>query len=60
MVGIAQVDREGVERCWSNLNGAAHSMREMGPGSQRDTINDHCAHANWHKVVNIGTCFSYP
>jgi hypothetical protein len=52
--GVGRVDGEGVERCWSMLNGVSRSTRQMGPGSRKDTIEDHCGHANWRKGVNMG------
>lgn len=52
--GVGRVDGEGVERCWSNLNGVAPSTRQMGPGSRKDTIEDHAGHHNWRKTVNLG------
>lgn len=52
--GVGRVDGEGVERCWSGLNGVSRSTRQMGPGSRKDTIEDHCGHGNWRKTVNMG------
>lgn len=52
--GVGRVDGEGVERCWSVLNGISRSTRQMGPGSRKDTIEDHCGHVNWRKSVNMG------
>jgi hypothetical protein len=54
MHGVGRVDGEGVERCWSVLNGISRSTRQMGPGSRKDTIEDHCGHSNWRKIVNKG------
>jgi hypothetical protein len=52
--GVGRIDGEGVERCWSVLNGVSRSTRQMGPGSRKDTIEDHCGHGNWRKLVNSG------
>lgn len=53
--GVGRTDGEGIERNWAKLNGAAHSTREMGPRSRHDTLDDTCGHANWRKVVDLGT-----
>ncbi|KAJ7750624.1 hypothetical protein B0H16DRAFT_1460721 [Mycena metata] len=37
---IAQTDGEAVERAWASANPLARST-EMGPGSRRDTLDDH-------------------
>jgi hypothetical protein len=52
--GAGRVDGEGIERCWAMLNGVSKSTRLMGPGSRKDTIEDHCSHANWRKAVKMG------
>lgn len=52
--GVGRVDGEGIERNWSEMNPVANSMREMGPGSRHDTLDDHCGHRNWRKSVNFG------
>ncbi|KAI0038297.1 hypothetical protein FA95DRAFT_1505888, partial [Auriscalpium vulgare] len=52
--GAGQTDGEGPERGWSNVNGAASSTKEMGPGGRHDTVDDHCGHANWRKTVGLG------
>ena len=38
---VGWTDGEGVERGWSNINPVATSTKEMGPGSRRDTLDDH-------------------
>ncbi|KAF8439266.1 hypothetical protein L210DRAFT_3646022 [Boletus edulis BED1] len=45
---------EAPERGWANINPAASSTKEMGPGSHRDTIDDHFRDWNWKKVVSLG------
>ncbi|KAI0037407.1 hypothetical protein FA95DRAFT_1477477, partial [Auriscalpium vulgare] len=52
--GTGQTDGEGPERGWSNVNGAAASTKEMGPGGRHDTVDDHCGHSNWRKIVGLG------
>ena len=54
-VGTGVMDGEGPERCWSGTNGAASSLREIGPGTMRNTMDDICGAWNWQKVCNIGT-----
>lgn len=53
-VGAGQTDGEGIERNWAVINGVATSTREMGAGARHDTIDDHCGHANWRKLVGLG------
>ncbi|KAJ7578945.1 hypothetical protein C8J56DRAFT_796995, partial [Mycena floridula] len=47
-------DGEAVERGWSWLNRLGRSIKEMGPGSWRDTIEDHIGYHNWQKVTGLG------
>ncbi|VDB87214.1 unnamed protein product [Peniophora sp. CBMAI 1063] len=54
-IGTGVLDGEGPERCWSGTNGAASSLREMGPGTMHDTMDDICGAWNWMKVCGIGT-----
>ena len=46
---VGRTDREAPEHGWARINGLAGSTREMGPGSRRDTIEDHMGDANWKK-----------
>jgi hypothetical protein len=55
-LGAGQSDAEGIERLWSGLGGAATSLKEMGPGSHQDTLEDHIGNWNWQKVVGLGRC----
>jgi hypothetical protein len=32
----------------------AASTREMGPGSRRDTLDDHFGDRNWAKITQMG------
>ncbi|THV01339.1 hypothetical protein K435DRAFT_853897 [Dendrothele bispora CBS 962.96] len=52
--GAGQTDAEGIERIWSGLGGVATSLKEMGPGSHHDTLEDHIGHWNWSKVHGLG------
>jgi hypothetical protein len=53
--GVGRTDGESPERGWSDINAVAMSTREMGPGSRRDTLDDHFNDRNWRKIANIGT-----
>lgn len=52
--GVGRTDGEGVERGWANINPAASSTKQMGPGSRRDTLDDYFGDWNWKKVVGLG------
>ncbi|KAG1790350.1 uncharacterized protein HD556DRAFT_1310740 [Suillus plorans] len=52
--GMGRTDSEAPERGWANINLVATSTREMGPGSRRDTLDDHFGDYNWKKVTNFG------
>ncbi|KAG1839753.1 hypothetical protein DFJ58DRAFT_718504 [Suillus subalutaceus] len=51
---VGRTDGEAPERGWSNINPVASSTKEMGPGSQRDALDDHFGDWNWKKVVGLG------
>jgi len=51
---VGRTDGEGVERGWSYINPIASSTREMGPGSRRDTLDDHFGDWNWKKTTKLG------
>ncbi|KAG2039991.1 hypothetical protein BDR03DRAFT_1008350 [Suillus americanus] len=51
---VGQTDGEAPEHGWSNINHVATSMKEMGPGSQWDTLDDHFGDWNWKKVTALG------
>ncbi|KAK7442944.1 hypothetical protein VKT23_015888 [Stygiomarasmius scandens] len=53
--GVGQTDAEGIERVWAGLGSIATSLKEMGPSSHHDTLEDHMGHWNWRKVVGLGT-----
>ncbi|TFK59939.1 hypothetical protein BDN72DRAFT_780066 [Pluteus cervinus] len=52
---VGRTDGESPERGWSHINPVALSTCEMGPGSRRDTINDHLGDWNWKKTHTMGT-----
>jgi hypothetical protein len=56
---VGRTDGEAPERGWSKINGLAASAREMGPGSRRDTLEDHMGDSNWKKAIGMGE-FSPP
>ncbi|KAG1765287.1 hypothetical protein EV702DRAFT_1182508 [Suillus placidus] len=51
---VGRTDGEAPERGWADINPLATSTREMGPGSRRDTIDDHFNDWNWKKVCAMG------
>ena len=53
-LGVGRTDGEAPERGWVDINCVATSMREMGPGSCRDTLDDHFGDWNWKKIVLLG------
>ncbi|KAF8884033.1 hypothetical protein BD779DRAFT_1538459 [Infundibulicybe gibba] len=53
--GVGRTDGEAPERGWANSNGTTSSTKEMGPGSRRDTLDDHFGDYNWRKVSSLGT-----
>ncbi|KAK7026491.1 hypothetical protein VNI00_015571 [Paramarasmius palmivorus] len=52
--GAGQTDGEGIERLWAEVGPVGISTREMGPGHQRDTIDDHQGARNWRKICGLG------
>ncbi|TFK59627.1 hypothetical protein BDN72DRAFT_780475, partial [Pluteus cervinus] len=51
---VGRTDGESPERGWSHINPIATSTIEMGPGSRRDTLNDHFGDNNWKKTYTMG------
>lgn len=51
---VGRTEGEAPERGWSQLNGAAGSTKEMGPGSYRDTLDDLMGDLNYKKVKGMG------
>jgi hypothetical protein len=52
--GVGRTDGEAPERGWADINPIATSTRAMGPGSRRDTLDDHFNNWNWKKVCTMG------
>lgn len=52
---VGRTDGEAPERGWADINAAASSTQEMGPGSRRDTLDDHFGDWNHRKIVAMGT-----
>ncbi|KAF4611680.1 hypothetical protein D9613_003641 [Agrocybe pediades] len=53
----AHTDGEAPERCWFPSNNLAKSTKRMGPGSRRDTHDDHYGDANFQKIVGLPETF---
>ncbi|KAJ6575718.1 hypothetical protein DFH09DRAFT_1260865 [Mycena vulgaris] len=51
---VGLTDGEAPERGWANVNPLASSTSEMGPGSRRDTLNDHFNDWNYKKIILLG------
>jgi hypothetical protein len=51
---VGQTDGEAPERGWANANPLASSTKEMGPGSGRDTLDDHFNDLNHKKIIKLG------
>ncbi|PBK62771.1 hypothetical protein ARMSODRAFT_990401 [Armillaria solidipes] len=51
---VGRTDGEAPERGWAATNALANSMKEMGPGSRRDTLDDHFGDYNWRKIIIMG------
>ncbi|KAJ7825889.1 hypothetical protein B0H14DRAFT_2596232 [Mycena olivaceomarginata] len=54
-LGAAQADMKGIERIWSSSGLMGVSMREMGPGSRQDILDDFWHYWNRNKVVGMGS-----
>ncbi|KAJ8472566.1 hypothetical protein ONZ45_g16612 [Pleurotus djamor] len=50
---VGRTDGESPERGWAAMNPIASSTKEMGPGSRRDTLDDHFGDYNWRKVISF-------
>ncbi|KAH7903172.1 hypothetical protein BJ138DRAFT_1107892, partial [Hygrophoropsis aurantiaca] len=53
--GMGRTNGEAVECGWANINPAASSTQEMGPGSRRNTLDDYFGNWNWKKGYHLGT-----
>ncbi|KAJ7116908.1 hypothetical protein C8R44DRAFT_879439 [Mycena epipterygia] len=51
---VGWTDGEALERGWANANPLATSTKEMGPGSRRDTLDDHFNDWNHKKIIALG------
>jgi hypothetical protein len=51
---VGRTDGEGIERAWANSNPISTQTKEMGPGSRRDTLDDHFGDWNWKQTVAMG------
>ncbi|KAJ7271334.1 hypothetical protein B0H12DRAFT_972467, partial [Mycena haematopus] len=51
---VGQTDGEAPERGWADANPLARSTKEMGPGSRRDTLDDHFNDWNHKKIISLG------
>ncbi|KAJ7761388.1 hypothetical protein B0H16DRAFT_1456135 [Mycena metata] len=51
---VGQTDGEAPQRGWANANPLARSTKEMGPGSRRDTLDDHFNDAKHKKIIALG------
>ncbi|KAG1902615.1 uncharacterized protein F5891DRAFT_1127573 [Suillus fuscotomentosus] len=49
--GMGRTDGEAPDHGWANINPVATSTREMGPGSRRDTLDNH------HQKIGEGMVF---
>ncbi|KAF9456592.1 hypothetical protein BDZ94DRAFT_1315017 [Collybia nuda] len=54
---VGRTDGEAPERGWAAMNAVATSTREMGPGSRRNTLDDHFGDYNWRKITSMVTTF---
>lgn len=52
--GVGRTCGEDIEITWSHTNALAPSIREMGPGARRETLNVHWNGWNFHKIVGFG------
>ncbi|PBK70546.1 hypothetical protein ARMSODRAFT_1018078 [Armillaria solidipes] len=52
---VGRTDGEAPERGWAVTNALANSTKEMGPGSRRDTLDDHFGDYNWRKIIIIAS-----
>ena len=55
--GVGRTDSEAPEQGWANINPAAQSTKEMGPGTRRNTLDDHFGDWNWKKTIKLGMSF---
>ncbi|KAF9456024.1 hypothetical protein BDZ94DRAFT_1353138 [Collybia nuda] len=51
---VGRTDGEAPECGWASINPVAQSTKEMGPGSRRDTLDNHFNDWNWKKTITFG------
>ncbi len=51
--GVGHTCGEDIETTWSHTNSLAPSVREMGPGVRRETLNYHWNGWNFRKIVGF-------
>ncbi|KAG2108722.1 uncharacterized protein F5147DRAFT_745699 [Suillus discolor] len=51
---VGRTDGEAPEQGWANINQVASSTKEMGPGTQRDTLDNYFGDWNWKKITVLG------
>jgi hypothetical protein len=52
--GAGNTDGEAPERGWADINPLSSQTKQMGPGSRRDTIDNHFGDWNYKKVIGLG------
>ncbi|KAG1784916.1 uncharacterized protein HD556DRAFT_1435299 [Suillus plorans] len=50
---VGRTDGEAPERGWASANRVTSSTKEMGPGTRRDTLDDHFGDWNWKKTTTL-------
>ena len=58
MDGIGRTCGKHIETSWAHTNALGPSVREMGPGSQHEMLNDHWNRWNFHKIVGFHKCIA--
>jgi len=57
--GVGRTHGETVEQGWANINVAALSTREMGPGARHLALDDSWSGWNWKKILGMGISLLY-
>jgi hypothetical protein len=52
--GVGASDLECPERFWAGHNALGNSMKNQGPGSRHDNLDDHFNFWNWQKYMGMG------
>ncbi|KAG1740907.1 hypothetical protein EDB19DRAFT_1895242 [Suillus lakei] len=53
MPGAGWTDGEGIECNWAEMNCVVNSMKEMGPGSRHNVLDNHFGYHNWSKYTGL-------